>query len=584
MRLDHGPQRQLLQVPELREHLRLQLSTLAVAAAESRKLRGAFFTPQTIAGYLAEWAIANNPAARILDPTCGDGSFLVAAAELLMSLGANQQALSDQVVGIEVDAETAHAAMMAVQARDLDATVKVDDFFRLSPPSELFPSLGTFDAVVGNPPFVRYQHHAGEARRFSMLAALKQGVRLSGLASSWPAVLIHAAAFLKPEGKLAMVLPAEAMSVGYAEPVRQWLKHRFSAVRLVLFERLQFPDAEEDVVLLLAEGAGHSDAFSLYYVSDADDLRRIRPFQERPVALAPNGKWTDLFLTGDQRALYRDISSKAFVPLSAYGTPMLGTVTGANDFFVVSDETRVKYGLRPSIDVRQVIPAGSKAPRGLAYRQRDWDQRRAAGDAVWVLDPNPADLSPGLRDYLEVGERRGVPLAYKCRSRPHWWKPPVVEAPALFFTYMSHHVPRIVDNRSSATILNSMHGIQPAAGVNPQLLKMIPLLSLNSMTLLGAELNGRAYGGGVLKLEPREASRLPVPAELSLREGAARLSQERASLERLLLGGQWTSVVARVNEVLLHDVLGVPFPDIERLHEAASWMRVRRTSRRATPA
>ena len=41
-------------------------------------------------------------------------------------------------------------------------------------------------------------------------AALRQGVRLSGLSSSWASGLVHASGFLKPEGRLAMVLPAES--------------------------------------------------------------------------------------------------------------------------------------------------------------------------------------------------------------------------------------------------------------------------------------------------------------------------------------------------------------------------------------
>ena len=52
--------------------------------------------------------------------------------------------------------------------------------------------LEPFDVVVGNPPFIRYQQHVGEARRVSAQAALAQGVRLSGLASSWAALLVRA--------------------------------------------------------------------------------------------------------------------------------------------------------------------------------------------------------------------------------------------------------------------------------------------------------------------------------------------------------------------------------------------------------
>ena len=47
-------------------------------------------------------------------------------------------------------------------------------FFEHEPPI-------THDAIVGNPPFVRYQNFTGAARSWSMEAALAQGVRLSGL-------------------------------------------------------------------------------------------------------------------------------------------------------------------------------------------------------------------------------------------------------------------------------------------------------------------------------------------------------------------------------------------------------------------
>src|SRR6266487_2119142 len=44
-----------------------------------RKQRGAFFTPRSIAGYLARWAVADDPSARVLDPTCGESVFRVGA-------------------------------------------------------------------------------------------------------------------------------------------------------------------------------------------------------------------------------------------------------------------------------------------------------------------------------------------------------------------------------------------------------------------------------------------------------------------------------------------------------------------------
>src|SRR3954453_23018836 len=70
----------------------------------ARKARGAFFTPPGIAHFLADWAIAKNPNAHVLDPTCGDGVFLLAAGERLRALGAAPEAITEQLTGVAVDA------------------------------------------------------------------------------------------------------------------------------------------------------------------------------------------------------------------------------------------------------------------------------------------------------------------------------------------------------------------------------------------------------------------------------------------------------------------------------------------------
>src|SRR5207245_973718 len=121
-------------------------------------------------------------------------------------------------------------------------------------------------------------------------------------------------------------------------------------------------------------------------------------------------------------------------------------------------------------------------------------------------------------NYLVEGEVHGVPAAYKCSIRTPWWRPPVVPVPDLFFTYMSHRYPRLIANTSGATILNSMHGVRLNPGVKKVVRDALPLLALNSITMLGAEIMGRSYGGGILKMEPREAAGLPVPATDALDE------------------------------------------------------------------
>jgi methylase of polypeptide subunit release factors len=546
-----------------------------------RKARGAFFTPPAIAEYLARWAIAGNVKARVLDPTCGDGVFLLAAGQQLVGLDALPDDLDRLVTGVDIHDASLVTADANLAEEGLTANLIASDFFRLAPTGGIFPSFPEpFDAVIGNPPFVRYQHHIGEARRISAQAALAQGVRLSGLASSWAALLVHAGGFVAPNGRLAMVLPAELLSVGYAEPVRRWLHQRFASVKLVVFERLQFADALENVVLLLAQGSGGCDAFSLYYVTDADDLLGIQPFEEWAVRIEDSGKWTDLFLTNQRRRLYRSTVDQHFVRLGDYGSPELGTVTGANPYFTLAEATRKEFELRPGQDVIPMSPPGTRHFKGMSFTRGDWERLRDAGERVWMLRPEAEDATPGLTRYLALGLAQGVPLGYKCTVRAQWWRPPAVEPPDLFFTYMSHRYPRLITNRAGVTFVNSMHGVRLREDANRAIAReALPLLAFNSVTMLGAETGGRSYGGGLLKMEPSEASGLPMPKPELLAIAGAILRPERAKLDRQLREGRWTNVVARVDEVLLRDAAGMSAADVKEVHNAAQELRARRLAR-----
>ena len=214
--------------------------------------------------------------------------------------------------------------------------------------------------------------------------------------------------------------------------------------------------------------------------------------------------------------------------------------------------------------------------RGLAFTARDWENLRTAGEPVWLLHPQADDPSESLRGYIDYGEELAVPTAYKCQVRTPWWRPPLVAAPDLFFTYMSHRYPRLVANHAGVSYLNSMHGLRLAEGVAKSAKSALPLLALNSVTMLGAELFGRSYGGGVLKMEPREAATLPVASQSTLLKAWTVLKGERASIERQLRKGLWTNVVKRVDEALLHDTMGISYGDVAELHEAARSLRKRR--------
>ena len=531
-----------------------------------RKARGAFFTPPALCRYMAHWAI-RAPGDRILEPSCGEAAFLTAAAARLSELGALDTARLD---GVELHAPSARAARELLRAQGVRSRVHTGDFFAVAPQP-------AYDVVIGNPPYVRYQDFAGEARARARAAALRGGVRLSALASSWAAFTVHAAHFLAPGGRLALVVPAELLSTNYAAQVRSFLMRRFARVRLVVFTERVFPGVQEEVVLLLAEGEGPTDHCELHQVRDVDELAaRARISQWRPAD--PTGKWTAALLDAPALAVYRGLVDGSDVgTLHDWGETTLGGVTGANRFFALSQAQVDALGLTRR-DLAPLSPPGSRHLRRLEFTAADWDAMRARDGRVWLFRP-AGDPSAAGRAYIAAGERDGVDSAYKCRVRRPWWRTPLPPPADILVTYMNADTPRLTLNGAGVHHLNSVHGLYAHPAVDARGLALLPVAALNSLTLLGAETVGRAYGGGMLKLEPREADRLPVPTPECVDAAGEALAGVRPAVAAALAHGGVRDAAALVDDVLLRGELGMPAADVAALAGAHAELAARRAAR-----
>lgn len=543
------------------------------AAADSpalRKARGAFFTPPQVTRFIVEWAV-RTAADRTLEPSCGEASFMVEVAARLRGLGA-EGALKDQLHGVELHRESAHSARAQLLSRGFDCRIDVGDFFdaRLS---------SRYDAVVGNPPYIRYQDFAGESRARAREAALRGGVGLSGLASSWAAFVVHSACLLAPDGRLGLVLPAELLSVNYAGPVRRFLTERFGRVRLVMFEERVFPGVLEEVVLLLAEGEGPADRIEVSQARNLAGLSDLGEIHWTPED--PEGKWTAALLPTDTLHAYTDLLSRsAFVDLETWGSTDLGMVTGNNRYFALSPSRARELGI-PSSDLMAISPPGSRHLRGLTFSKAAWKELAEADRRVYLFLPKDDDPAESSMKYIRSGKRQNVSAAYKCRVRDPWWRVPTVAVPHLFLTYMNHDTPRLARNEAAVGYLNSVHGVTLRMGHRLLGRELLPIGSLNSLTLLGAELVGRSYGGGLLKLEPKEADVLPVPSPDALRDAGPELRALAPHLAQHLRKGDLLAAVDMVDRVLLVEHLGLKRAEIQSLRKARETLFARRTARAA---
>lgn len=544
--------------------------------AARRKELGAFYTPAAMASQLVRWAV-RRPTDTAIDPSFGGLVFLTAAYDRLRDLGVSQEDARQQLFGGELDEQAYAAALRDHRFGTSTSRFVHGDFLGFAPGLEL----PLVDAVVGNPPYVRYQGFNTAGSHGHDLAA-RAGVRLTRLSSSWAPFVVHGTSFLKPGGRMAQVLPAEILHAQYAEQVLDYLRRSFAAVTLVLFEQRVFPGALEEVVLLLAEGHGIGAADGVRVVEVADlaalDVDQlVRADDRRELSDGDEGDTLLLQLLPDAtRDLYRALRRTADVAtIGALASVDIGAVTGANDFFLArSNDTRVPE--------RFLRPAVSKAAHVIGARFTAADHRRLSDDGkpmhmIVIGREHPEEDLTDVRPYLTLGDTSGISGRYKCRVRSPWWSVPLPKhrAPAAFMTYCSSEHPRVVLNEARALHTNTVHGLTATGALDAA---EIAARFLNSLTLLSVELVGRSYGGGVLKLEPTEAEAalLPIAGE--------QLAPRLGEIDDLVRRGSLKEVLDVIDPLLLgSDGLGLSNEEIARLRAGAEKLRSRRRARGKAP-
>jgi adenine-specific DNA methylase len=480
--------------------------------ATAEKLRGGFYTPEPIAAFILKWGINGSSDYEILEPSCGDGVFLEQLKE-------NNHKFNS-VIAIEFD---------DIEAEKADK-IKLNNKNVINTDFHLYCNETTqrFDLVVGNPPYIRYQYFQEEQQNEAIKVFNRAKLKYSKLTNAWVSFVVGSSLLLKEKGKIGFVIPAELLQVSYAQQLN-----------IISFEKLVFPDIQQEVVLLLCEKNG-SDSHLIEHLElkDASDLKKldvnILKSPSKKIDFKSN-KWTYYFLEQEEIDFLEQIAKKRKVPtISNYASVEVGITTGANDYFTVPLPVVEAYDLK---EYAKPMVGRSVQVNSVIFTEKDWKlNRQTKAKAHLLVFPAKEKINghKGANSYIRLGESMGVNKGYKTGIRDDWFVIPSIKLSDALFIRRNNLYPRLILNEANAYTTDTMHRVFMKKDTD----KNAFISSFyNSLSLAFSEIVGRSYGGGVLELMPSEAGKILLPYQpenADLLATIDKMMREKKSIDEIL--------------------------------------------------
>ena len=494
----------------------LQAELDAKKDAAERNRMGQFATPTDLAVDLLRYAkteLGKHVKVRFIDPAIGTGSFYSA----LLDVFPKTQIVA--AAGYEIDP---HFGLPTKELwRDLGLQTYLEDFTKAEPPEDR----EKFDLLICNPPYVRHHHITnGDKQRLKLRVQDACGVALNGLSGLYCYFLGLSHAWMRDGGLAGWLIPSEFMDVNYGAPVKRYLLEKVTLLHIHRFDPndVQFDDALVSSAVVWFRNAPppieHEVRFTYGGSLERPQLDRLVPVE----TLRRARKWTHYPMKEGR-------DSTDGLVLGDFFNIKRGLATGNNRYFILSAEEIEQRGL-PMEAFKPILPS----PRFLPDDEVRADNK---GNPIlerqlFLLDPpwtekKIKECYPKLWAYLEEGETQGITEGYLCRHRNPWYKQEDRPPAPYVCTYLGRSDKkngrpfRFILNNSQATAANVYLMLYPTSQIEramrdrPELKRKIWMFlnGICSDAMLG---EGRVYGGGLHKLEPRELANVPARFILDL--------------------------------------------------------------------
>lgn len=522
--------------------------------AVRRKL-ARFDTPRPLSQALVDWAV-RAPTDTIFEPSSGSGVFIHSAVHRLRLLKADDPLRNIRACDIDPRACRQTRLDSGLHERQ----VWNADLMTLASPKGIDGH--RFDVIVGNPPFLKLHDMTDEQRETARSAADRLAWPLDRKASLWAYFVIACVRGLTDGGRLSLILPQGALHAGYARDVMHGAARFFKRSMLVSLRETCFASVgtKERTVVFFGDDyqpdGKTATAAALVECANVDAMKTFLAGSTRPrfqqVPRLNGHAVPHLLSTSASSVLHlEDVPHSA--ALGSFLEVKIGAVTGANDFFILTEAERRQRRLPLS----SVMPVIQKFPTdaGLRVSRPLWKRLRDRGDRCWMLYPEQDDARVSVQAYLGTFPAADIEANRTFGKRAHWYRTQLTPPPDAYMKYLSSKGPRLALATFDSQCTNTIHAIYFNAGLTLTQRRMIVLSAMSTFSRLSAEFEGRSYGTDALKLEPSEAKRMRilVPPTVNGRQVARLFSAVHA----LLANGNEIEATALVDAWLYKTVPGV---------------------------
>ncbi len=516
------------------------------------KLNGVFYTPFEIIDFLSSWVIDKQEIVDVLEPSAGDGRFVKKIVEFADKVN---------VTAVEID------SLECEKIKAIDRTKVInDDFYNFY---ENIKDIGIkYDAVIGNPPYIRYQFLSEEQRNYQSDILKRNGMKPNKLINSWVAFTVASIELLNLSGKFAFVLPTDLLQVSYAKELRKFIFKELKEVTIIRFDDIVFSGIQQDVVLVFGIKRDKESQKTLIRNIGLKDMSQLShkvdgtPFE--CCDFDNSDKWRKFLLSKNFMEFYENKFINETMSIKDISTIEVGITTGNNKVFVVDNERINKYSLD---DYKVPLVGRSLDVSGLYYTENDIWHNSLNCRKVWLLDFNNRKLNRGAKKYIKEVESRDEHKGYKLGLREKWYEVPSIWIPDAFLLRRMGNFPKIVKNEIKATSTDTFHRIRFNEGID---VAKTLVSFYSSVALLSFELEGRVFGGGALEILPGDLKNIRLP---KINDGIDFIEISKKIDEKLRANHEFTEIVKWVDS-LIQPLSGFNKSEINEIYDV--WNSLRR--------